>query len=62
MKTKKMNVKESLNEIFQNYVVETTEGTFQVFKSFTYGEMALSFLLFTLIVLFVLKWIWEVVR
>lgn len=57
-----MNVKESLNEIFQNYVVETTEGTFQVFKSFTYGEMALSFLLLTFIVLFVLKWIWEVVR
>lgn len=57
-----MNVKESLNEFFQNYVVETTEGTFRVFKSFTYGELALSFLLLTLIVLFVLKWIWEVVR
>lgn len=57
-----MTIKESLNDFFQNYVVETTEGTFQVFKSFTYGEMAISFLLFTIIVLYVMKWIWEVVR
>lgn len=44
------------------YVVETVEGSFQIFQSFTYGEMAIVGLLLTLVFLFAFKWIWEALR
>jgi hypothetical protein len=52
---------DALNEFYRQYIVETANGSFQVFQSFTYGEMVISFLLFTLVVLYSLKWFWEVV-
>jgi hypothetical protein len=53
---------EALNDFYKNYIVESVNGSFQVFQSFTYGEMAISFLLVTFIFLYVLKWFFEVVR
>lgn len=53
---------DALNEFYQQYVVDTVNGSFQVFQSFTYGEMVISFLLATLVTLYTLKWIWEVIR
>lgn len=52
----------ALNEFFQNYVVETADSTFQVFRSFTYGEMMISFLLLMILMTIVFKWLWEVLR
>lgn len=49
-----------LKEFFTHYIVETPDGFFQIFQSMTYGEMLISFLLFTLIVLYVLRWIYDV--
>ena len=34
----------------------------QVFESLTYGEMMISVILLTFLILFCLKWIWEVLR
>ncbi|PAE86663.1 hypothetical protein CHH59_21515 [Shouchella clausii] len=51
---------DSLNEFYQNYVVETASGSFQVFQSFTYGEMAIVFLLLCILFVLVFKWIYEV--
>ncbi|WP_214796714.1 MULTISPECIES: hypothetical protein [unclassified Exiguobacterium] len=53
---------DALNEFYQQYIVETVNGSFQVFQSFTYGEMVISFLLALLVSLYTLKWIWEVIR
>lgn len=53
---------DALNEFYKQYIVETVNGSFQVFQSFTYGEMVISFLLAMLVTLYTLKWIWEVIR
>lgn len=53
---------DALNDFYQHYIVETVNGSFQVFQSFTYGEMVISFLLALLVSLYTLKWIWEVIR
>jgi uncharacterized membrane protein len=51
-----------LNDFFQHYIVETFNGTFQVFQSFTYGEMVISMLLAFIILIMLLKWLYEVIR
>jgi hypothetical protein len=51
-----------LNSFYQNYLVETPSGFLQIFNSFTYGEMVISFLLLVLVLLFTFKWFWEVLR
>lgn len=53
---------EALNDFYKNYLVDSVNGSFQVFQSFSYGEMAISFLLVTFIFLYVLKWFFEVIR
>lgn len=53
---------ETLNEFYKNYIVDTVHGSFQVFQSFTYGEMVISLLLTAIFLLMVAKWFWEVVR
>jgi hypothetical protein len=53
---------DALKEFYHQYIVETVHGSFQVFQSFTYGEMVISFLLALLVLLFTFKWIWEVLR
>lgn len=57
-----VHVLQDLQEFFKHYLVDTPSGLLQVFTSFTYGEMLISFLLFVLVLLFVFKWIWEVLR
>ena len=51
-----------LEQFYQNYLVETPNGFLQIFNSFTYGEMVISFLLLVLVMLFTFRWIWEVLR
>lgn len=58
----KKNVVDALGEFYSNYVVETVHGSIQVFTSFTYGEMVISFLLFLILLTMVFKWFWEVLR
>jgi hypothetical protein len=53
---------DALNSFYQNYVVTGVDQSIQVFTSFTYGEMVISTLLFTLVLLFGFKWVWEVLR
>lgn len=53
---------EDLQKFYKHYLVETPEGFIQIFQSLTYGELMISFLLLLLIVLFVMKWLYEVVR
>lgn len=50
----------ALNEFYLNYV--ETSVPVQVFQSFTYGEMVISVLLLCCLVLYVMKWLWEVLR
>lgn len=57
----KDDVLNALKDFYQSYIVETANGTFQVFQSFTYGEMVISFLLAIIIFLMLLKWIYEVI-
>ena len=55
-------LKTALNEFYHNYVVDTINGSFQVFQSFTYGEMVISFLLFAILMTMIFKWVFEVLR
>lgn len=53
---------QAMKEFYKSYIVESVNGSFQIFQSFTYGEMVISFLLFSILLLFILKWVYEVVR
>lgn len=57
-----VHVLQDLKDFFEHYLVDTPSGLLQVFTSFTYGEMLISFLLFVLVLLFAFKWLWEVLR
>lgn len=52
----------ALEGLYQQYVVDTLDGSFQVFQSFTYGEMTIAVLLLLIFGLLAFKWIWEVLR
>lgn len=52
----------ALNDFYKSYIIDTVNGSFQVFQSFTYGEMVISFLLAAIFLLMLLKWVFEVVR
>lgn len=52
----------ALNSFYESYIVESVNGSFQVFQSFTYGEMVISFLLASIFLLMLLKWVFEVIR
>lgn len=52
----------SMEDFFKSYVVDTMHGSFQVFQSFTYGEMVIIFLLTMIFFLLRLKWFFEVIR
>lgn len=56
------NVVSALNEFYESYLIETVDGSFQIFQSMSYGEMLISFLLLIAICLYVFKWLWEVLR
>jgi hypothetical protein len=51
----------ALDTFYHNYIINTFNGSFQVFQSFTYGEMTISLLLFSIFILMLLKWIYEVI-
>ena len=51
---------EDLKEFYKHYILETPDGLIQIFQSMTYGEMMISFLLLVLIVLYVMRWIYDV--
>lgn len=55
-------VTQGISDFYTHYVVTTTDQTIQVFQSFTYGEMTIALLLFVLVLLFGLKWLWEVLQ
>ncbi|WP_116314963.1 hypothetical protein, partial [Escherichia coli] len=55
----KEDVIAALDEFYESYIVESVNGTFQVFQSFTYGEMVISFLLFSILLVIIFKWIFE---
>lgn len=50
----------SLRDFYEYSLIDTVEGTLQIFHSFTYGELIISFILLLLLLLQVFKWIWEV--
>jgi hypothetical protein len=52
----------ALNTFYENEVVDLVDQKLQLFHSFTYGEMMIATLLLILIVLYVLKWVYEVIR
>lgn len=52
----------ALNEFYQSHVIPTVDQSIQVFRSFTYGEMVISFILLCILFVISFKWIWEVLR
>lgn len=62
MDTSASDMLSALNEFYKNYIVTTADGTFQVFQSFTFGEMVIALLLLLLCVMYALKWVWESLR
>lgn len=52
----------ALKEFYQSYIVDTFNGAFQVFRSFTYGEMVIALMLFLILMVILLKWLYEVIR
>jgi hypothetical protein len=58
----KDTIVQALGEFYSQYIVTTANGSFQIFRSFTYGEMVIALLLATILVMFTLKWIWEAMR
>lgn len=56
------DVKNALSDFYAHYIVDTVNGSFQIFQSFTYGEMTISILLFSIILLMVFRWLYEVIR
>lgn len=51
----------SLHEFYQSYIVDTVNGSFQIFQSMTYGEIIISFLLLIIIFIMILKWVYQVI-
>ena len=51
---------QDLKDFYKHYIVETPDGLIQVFQSLTYGEMLISFFLLVLIVLYILRWVFDV--
>lgn len=60
--TNEVSILADLETFYKNYLIETPNGFLQIFNSFTYGEMVISFLLLVLVLLFAFKWFWEVLR
>ncbi|MNW41502.1 hypothetical protein D3C74_186430 [compost metagenome] len=54
----KSEIVAAFNDFYQSHI----EGNLQIFHSLTIGEIVISILLAAIILLFVFKWIWEVLR
>jgi hypothetical protein len=58
----RQSVIDAFQDFYVNHLVQTVDGTIQIFESFTYGEMVISLLLFCILLVMVFKWIWEVFK
>lgn len=56
----KNEIVEGLNTFYASHVIETKEQTLQIFRSFTYGEMVIAYLLLLILLVMIFKWVWEV--
>ncbi|MNO48603.1 hypothetical protein D3C76_389390 [compost metagenome] len=56
------DIKSEVVAAFQDFYHSHVEGNLQIFHSLTVGEIMISILLAAIILLFVFKWIWEVLR
>jgi hypothetical protein len=55
-------ITQGLKDFYVQYLVTAADQSIQVFQSYTYGEMTIAALLLTLLVAFLGKWFWEVMR
>lgn len=51
---------QAFKDFYESSIVDTIEGSLQIFHSFTYGEMIIAFLLLLILLLQLFKWVWEV--
>jgi hypothetical protein len=52
----------ALTTFYKGYVLPVGNDSLQLFQSFTFGEMTIATLVLTFLIIYVLKWIWEVLR
>lgn len=57
-----MDLKATLYEFFNVQVIETIDDTFKIFRTFTYGEMVISFLLLCILAFLIFRFIWGVLK
>lgn len=57
-----MELLEALNHFYNVQVIETVDTTFSILRTFTYGEMIISFLLFCILTLNIFRFIWGVLE
>ncbi|GAV16090.1 hypothetical protein [Paenibacillus sp. NAIST15-1] len=56
-------IRDSITSLMDSYqLVDLPSGTLRVIQSLSYGEAVIAILLGLLIVLYILKWIWEALR
>jgi len=60
--TDSVDILDSLNTFYHQYLVPIADSSVQVFQSFTYGEMVISLLLALIFLTMVFRWIWEALR
>lgn len=51
---------QAFKDFYESSIIDTIEGSLQIFHSFTYGEMIIAFLLLLILLLQLFKWVWEV--
>lgn len=56
------DIKNEVIGAFQDFYISHVEGSLRIFHTLTMGEIVIAVLLGLLIVLFIFRWIWEVVR
>lgn len=56
------DIKTEVIGAFQDFYISHVEGSLRIFHTLTVGEMVIAVLLGLAIILFVFKWIWEVIH
>lgn len=57
-----MDLLQVLNDFYNTQIIETVDNTFKIFRTFTYGEMIIAFLLFCILTFNIFKFIWGVLE
>jgi len=57
-----LSIKDQIVDGLQSFYHSSIEGSLQIFHSLTLGEIMIAILLAMILIVFVFKWIWEVVR